>query len=240
MKKKLLFLLPFLLLSLSACDLSSLMNQGGNDDESSEKEENSEKLETNKEQSLNKLKEFGKTTGFDITGEVKTSNEEGESISAVEVGMKGDMAWMVSEGEYMGAIWNNESVTIFTSSNHGQSFQTNEIDSEALDGKTPEQYFDEYLETLTSWLYFSDTYQTLGLTKVKDLIYVGRNATEYMMSMSYGGMASVTYRAYIDKELEITLYWFGEAVSPEEGTDSSEFKVTSFKTGEQVVAPRVQ
>ena len=240
MKKKLLFLLPFLLFSLTACDLSSLANQFGNDDESSEKEDEEgqgEPLKTNKEQTFNKLKEFGKTTGFDITSEVKSSDQQ--DVSSVEVAMKGNKVWLISEhSSYSGIQLNNDSITAFASDD-GVTFEKNEIGQEELDGKTPEEFFDDYLETITSWLYFSDNGRSLGLTKVRDFTYVGRAATEYAMSLNYG-TASMNYKAYIDKELGITLYWFGEATSPEEGTDSSEFKVTSFKYGDQVVAPNIQ
>ena len=242
MKKKYLFLLPLLLMPLTACDLSNLVNKGDDDDDSAEASEPGagEKLSFDKKEVVNKLKTYGQTTGFDISATVKssTNESEGESNSSIEVAMKENMVWLISDdGSYAGVELNENTVTAFASED-GVEFETSEVGQDELNGKTPEEYFDDYMETLTSWFYFAEEYKILGLTKVKDFTFVGRSASEYAYHMSYGGV-SATYKTYIDNELGITLYWLGEAVSPEEGTDSSEFKVTSFLSGSQVNKPNI-
>ena len=76
-----------------------------------------------------------------------------------------------------------------------------------------------------------DYYKQTGLTKVKDLTYVGRDATEYATETISGG-ETVTITTYIDKDLGIVLYFASMQNNVE-----SWFKVTSFKTGDQVVPP---
>ena len=236
MKKKYLFLLPLLLMPLAACDTSGPANKGNDSDETSEAGLG-EKFSYDKQEVANKLKTYGQTTGFDITAEIKSSNDEGNSVSNIEVAMKGNMVWLVSEdGSYTGVQLNANSVTAFASED-GQEFETTELGPEDLGSKTPEEFFDEYMDTLTSWLYFADTYKSLGLTKVKEFTYVGRNAIEYSYHMSYGA-ASSTFKTYVDVELGITLYFFAEAIDGE-GRDSEEFTVKQFLSGNQVSQPNI-
>lgn len=236
MKKKYLFLLPLLLMPLAACDMSGPANKGNDSDETSEAGLG-EKFSYDKQEVANKLKTYGQTTGFDITAEIKTSNDEGNSVSTIEVAMKDNMVWLISEeGSYTGVQLNANGVTAFASED-GQEFETTELGAEELGGKTPEEFFDQYMETLTSWLYFADTYKSLGLTRVKEFTYVGRNVIEYSYHMSYG-VASSTFKTYVDVELGITLYFFAEAIDGE-GHDSEEFAVKSFLSGNQVSKPSI-
>lgn len=238
MKKKYLFLLPLLLMPLTACDLSNLNNKNDKDDEETSEPGAGEPLSFNKEQAVNKLKEYGQTTGFDIAVETKSVDDTGTTTSSFEVAMKNDMVWLISDGSYSGIKLNANSVTAFTSED-GTTYEKTEVGQDQLDGKTPEQFFDDYMESLTTWLYFAEYSSALGLKKVRDFTYVGRSASEYANKITYGPYVA-NYKAYIDNELDITLYFLAESSSPEEGNDTEEIKVTSFKSGDQVVKPNIQ
>ncbi len=238
MKKKLLFLLPLLLVPLTACDMAGGADKDDSDNvaESSEQGED-EKLTFNKEEVVNKLKNYGKTTGFDITFETKTI-QEGETTQAnMEVAMKDNMVWLITDGSYTGAELNGTTLTLFTSED-GQTFNTTVADPDDLNGKTPEEFFDYYMETLTQFFYFAGTYQSLGLKKVKDSVYVGRNVSEYELSVRYG-VAGSTFKTYVDKDLGITLYFLADATEEDGSKTSTEFKVTAFLSGNQVSKPNI-
>ena len=239
MKKKLLFLLPLLLMPLTACDMSNLTNKGDDDDSIEVSEPGAgEKLSFDKDEVANKLKTYGQTTGFDITLETKTVQEGETTQNTMEVAMKGNMVWVITDGSYAGVeATSNTTVTAFTSED-GTTFDVTELGPDDLEGKTPEEFFDEYLETLTSFFYFAEYYKSLGLTKVKDLTYVGRNASEYELSMYYGSVGS-SFKTYVDKELGITLYFLADSTDEDGIKTTTEFKVTSFKSGDQVVKPNI-
>ena len=238
MKKKFLFLLPLLLMPLVACDMSNANNDDGDDAETSEPGAG-DKLSYNKKEVYNKLKNYGKTTGFDITMDTKSVSGEQTTKSTIQVGMKDDMVWLINEdGNYTGIeLTSATTITAFTSED-GQTFDTNELGPDALNGQTPEEFYDYYAETLTMYFYMAENYKVLGLSKVKDLTYAGRSATEYAFDMRYGVMGT-TAKLYLDKELGINLYLFAEAVDEEGNKDSTEFDVKTFLSGNQVNKPNI-
>ncbi len=235
MKKKLLFLLPLLLVPLTACDAS-----GAEDNDESDAQDSSvveEKLNFDKDEVFNKLKNYGKTTGFDITFDTKTIQDGQTSENSMEVAMKDNMVWLVTEGTYTGAEYNETSVTLFTSED-GVTFDTTEYGPEQLENKTPEEFFEDLLDTYTSFFYFADMYKTLGLTKVRNMVYANREAAEYSFEFYYGGVGA-TYKTYIDDELGINLYFFADATDEDGNKTSTEFKVTAFLSGNQVKKPNI-
>ena len=103
MKKKLFVLLPLLMVSLSACNLSDLMNQLSGDNESADNDSDNSNGNANnqnsvddsifdKPESLKKLMAFGKNTGFEIT--TVASENEG-SGGTIVIGMKGNVSEML-------------------------------------------------------------------------------------------------------------------------------------------------
>lgn len=239
MKKKLLFLLPLLLIPLTACDMGSQGNKDDDDSGNVSEPGAGEKFSYNKEEVFNKLKNYGKTTGFDITMDVKSVSDGETTKNTIEVGMKDEMVWLISEdGSYTGVeLTSATTITAFTSED-GIAFNTSELGPDALNGQTPEEFFDYYAETLTMYFYMAENYKVLGLTKVKDLTYAGRNATEYAFDMHYG-VVGTTAKIYIDKELDINLYLFAEAVDEEGNKDSTEFDVKTFLSGSKVNKPNI-
>lgn len=241
MKKKLLFLLPLLLIPLTACDMGGIANKNDDDGDDAETSEPGagDKLSYDKKEVYNKLKNYGKTTGFDITIDTKSVSSEQTTKSTIQVGMKDDMVWLISDdGSYTGIeLTSATTITAFTSED-GTTFDTNELGPDALNGQTPEEFFDYYAETLTMYFYMAENYKVLGLTKVKDLTYAGRSATEYAFDMRYGVMGT-TAKLYLDKELGINLYLFAEAVDEEGNKESSELDVKSFLSGNQVNKPNI-
>ena len=220
MKKMNMLSLPLLIFSLTACATNQLDNGGSS----------AEQLKYNKVESLSKLRRFGRNTGFDILGELGSSNSE---IShPLEIGMKGNITWGLSEsspGGRTAAVFNTDSVFLYSSVDDGQTYKKMVVDNKGT--IDPRQYYDDYLNSISPRLFMVDYYKQTGLTKVKDLTYVGRDATEYATETISGG-ETVTITTYIDKDLGIVLYFASMQNNVE-----SWFKVTSFKTGDQVVPP---
>ena len=238
MKKKLLFLLPLLLMPLTACDMSALANKSNDEEEKETSDEGAgEKLSFDKDEVFNKLKNYGKTTGFDITFDTKTISDGEETNTSMEVAMKDNMVWLIQDGAYTGAEYNETSVTLFTSED-GVTFDTTEYGPEQLEDKTPEEFFEDLLDTYTSFFYFADVYKSLGLTKVRNMVYANTEAAEYSFEFHYGG-AGATYKTYIDDELGINLYFFAETIDAEGAKESTEFKVKTFLSGDQVKKPNI-
>ncbi|MBO4703789.1 MAG: hypothetical protein J5617_03065, partial [Bacilli bacterium] len=111
MKKGLLILVPALLLSLTACDLSGLAEKlGGNgdDDETSQNagDNSNDNVNSNnqgdddsifdKTESIDKLMAYGKDTGFEIV--TVGSESDGTADSSFTLGMKGNVWWIMDEG----------------------------------------------------------------------------------------------------------------------------------------------
>ena len=235
MRKKLLFLLPLLLMPLTACDMSGLTNKDSEPTNDSEPAIG-ERLDIDKKETINKLKTYGQTIGFEFTADVKSSDEEGTDESTIHVGMKDNVIWVTDEdGEIDGIELIENAIATFTS-NDGETFVVSELGPEAFDGKTPEEYFEVYLEGMTSWLYMAEKYEAMGLTKVKDTLLAGRNGSEYSFALAYAG-TSVTYKAIIDNDLDITLYLFAEVIDEEGNKDTVEFEIKTFLSGDQVKKP---
>ena len=110
MKKGLLILVPALLLSITACDLSSLAEKlGGNgdDEETSQNAGDNSNGNVNsnnqgdddsifdKTESIDKLMEFGKNTGFEIV--TVGSESDGTADSSFTLGMKGNVWWIMNQ-----------------------------------------------------------------------------------------------------------------------------------------------
>ena len=245
MKKGLLILIPALLLSLSACDLSGLAEKlGGNSDEDETSQnagDNSNGNSNNnnggqansgddaifdKPESLSKLMEFGKNTGFEIT--TVGSENDGERSTAI-LGMKGNVWWIMDDEGYGSAYrLENGVCSNLTYDSGTQSWSV-------LIANVGETQYEEMFASLTSYLYKANSYfVNEGFTSNGSGKYAGRDVLKYKYHRAVGTV-SIDHEYYVDKDLGISLYQYA-ATTSDGDTSWAKLETTSFKTGNDVTA----
>ena len=220
--KKLLALLPLI-------GAFALVGCGDNEKESEEKGTN---LELSEEQAKEKVAELATHGGYEITYKYNDSGDENVPETTT-IGIKETYYWFrTGEQGTMYHLINETQVQIYSWDNENSSFKA---DDEPI--TVPADTYKSLYELNTVYLYTAFTYDgTEGFHKVKDTTFAGRSATEYRLSVAaYGAAAS--WKAIIDKETGITLFWGVEARDIHGNSEAASFEVTSFKTGDQVSVP---
>ena len=224
--KKILALLPLIaVLGLAGCEGGKETDEGGGDH-----------LEYSEEQAKAKVKQLGESDGYEITYEVKSSDNESSHYT---LGAKSHFYWAgVEEARYLYYV-------------DDVSYQPYYYDSDALEFKKygEPQLLEDMAEDdrhdITStrdgfamFLYSGNSFATGdGLTKKGQVTFAGRNATKYEYKWA-AVQGSASYELIIDNETGITLKIALSAqynVTGESGFASVE--VTSFKTGSVVEIP---
>ena len=222
--KSLLVLSVLSIFSLAGCNvIKNIVNPG--DDETGEN------LPYSSEQAKNRLLELGETSGFEIT--YQAYNDDDEEIVNYTFGMKDNITWQ-DDGSDKEAIKKTDSgLDIFGYDSETQSYVQTYTYSES----DAAEAYNSYVTSYTAVFFMANAYDGMeGYHKVKDLTFAGRSATEYRYDLTvYAGEAHLT--TVIDKEIGITLFWDANGKTYEGESGSATFKVTSFKTGSQVVAP---
>ena len=241
MKKGLLILVPALLLSLTACDLSSLAEKlGGNSDD----EETSQNVDDNsngtgtsnnqgdddsifdKTESVDKLMAYGKDTGFEIV--TVGSESDGTAISSFTFGMKGNVWWIMDEGYGSAYRLENGVCSMLTYDGTTQTWSV-------LIANVGETQFKEMFASETDYLYKANTYfANEGFTSNGSGKYAGRDVLKYKYHRAVGTV-SVDHEYYVDKDLGISLYQYA-ATTSDGDTSWAKLETTSFKTGNDVAA----
>ena len=232
MKKSFLVLLPILMLTLSACDLSGLINNlNGDDDESSENADDNtnggakddDDSIFDKPESLKKLMAFGKNTGFEIVS--KATESESNEASFITLGMKGDLWWLIDEdGSGTGYRLENNVCSLLTYSDEKW---------EVLINNVGETQFNDMFESITGYLYEANSYfANEGFVSNGAGKYAGRDVLKYKYHRAVATV-SVDHEYYIDKDLGINLYEYG-ATTRDGATEWAKLETTSFKTGNDV------
>lgn len=241
MKKRLLLLLPALLLSLTACDISSLINNIGNDDDESEdvgdnsngngggksQDAGYDDSVFDKPESLQKLMAYGKNTGFEI--KTKATESDGSGASEITLGMKGDIWWMIDDTGYgTGYRLENNVCSMLTYDETAGSWSV-------LIANAGETQYTEMFDSITSYLYTAnDVFANEGFVADGTSKYAGRDVLKFKYSRTVATY-SAKHDYYVDKDLGITLYEYAESTSDGE-TDWVKFETTSFKSGNDVTA----
>lgn len=238
MKKKLFVLLPLLMVSLSACNLSDLMNQlSAGDDESADNDNDNSSGNANnqnsvddsifdKPESLKKLMAFGKNTGFEITT-VASENEGGGGT--IVIGMKGNVWWEIDEEGYgTGYRLENGVCSILTYDNDAKTWSV-------LIANAGETQYATMFESVTNYLYVANNYfANEGFASDGTGKYAGRDVLKYKYHRAVATV-SIDHEYYIDKDLGISLYQYAGTTN-EDGTSWAKIETTSFKTGNDVTA----
>ena len=217
MKKILAFLPLIAVLGLAGC---------GGDKDGDEGE--GQKLEITKEQAEQKMRTLATEEGYEISF---TTTEDGQESETTTIGMKGAYFWSESNGSKEMAYAEENAYTPFEWDSEANMFKKGtKIEVEGA--------YDLLVNVATANFYMANAYDGLdGFKKVKDLTYVGRSATEYKFHQNAYGLAVVDIDLIIDKATGITLYWDASGHNYEGEGGQAGYKVTSFKTGAQVVVP---
>lgn len=231
--KKTLILLPLLsLLALTGC------NSGGGSDDNSGDDSTSQSsgggnLPYDKEQASNKLRDLGEEQGIQI--EYHAFDDDTEDVVDYTFGMKDEFSWYYS-GEDQVVLKLDASNTLYEYTNSGEDGAYELAYTLPDSADTYDQLIDGY----TMMFFLANNYSD-GYTKVRDLTFVGRSASEYHYSVSYAGVASLSMTAIIDKDTGITLYWDASGDNYVDGEHGgATFEVTSFKVGSQVALPPIE
>ena len=241
MKKGLLILVPALLLSLTACDLSSLAEKlvGNSDDEETSQnvDDNSNGTGTSnnqgdddsifdKTESIDKLMEFGKNTGFEIV--TVGSESDGTADSSFTLGMKGNVWWIMDEGYGSAYRLENGVCSMLTYDGTTQTWSV-------LIANVGETQFKEMFASETDYLYKSNNYfANEGFVSNGSGKYAGRDVLKYKYHRAVGTV-SVDHEYYVDKDLGISIYQYA-ATTSDGDTSWAKLETTSFKTGNEVTA----
>ena len=230
------FLLVSLLLStfsLSACDLSSLINDSGNDndDESSDVSGNSNSSAGgnsyddsifDESESLEKLIAFGKNTGFEIT--TKATAVDGTN-NEITLAMKGNLWWYIdSEGSGSGyRLEDGKCAMLSYDEGTWSVFLPN----------VGETQFEAMFESMSNYLYkANDYFANEGFTFDSNGKYAGRDVLKFKYERTVGPV-SVKHDYYVDKDLGISLYQYAVTTNESE-KDWAKLETTSFKSGNDV------
>ena len=222
--KSLLVLSVLSIFSLAGCNaIENNVNPG--DDETGEN------LPYSSEQAKNKLLELGETSGFEIT--YQAYNDDDEEIVNYTFGMEDNIVWQDDGADKEAIKRTGSGLDIFEYDSETQSYVQTYTYSES----NAVEVYNSYVTSYTAVFFMANAYDGMeGYHKVKDLTFAGRSATEYRYDLTvYAGEAHLT--TVIDKEIGITLFWDASGKTYEGESGSATFKVTSFKTGSQVVAP---
>lgn len=230
------FLLVSLLLgafSLTACDLSGLINASGNDndDESADVGGNSNSNAGGKSyddsifdesESLEKLIAYGKNTGFEIT--TKATAADGTN-SEITLAMKGNLWWHIdSEGSGSGYRLEDGKCAMLSYDEGTWSVFIPNV------GETQ---FEAMFEAMSNYLYKANGYfANEGFTFDSNGKYVGRDVLKFKYERTVASV-SVKHDYYVDKDLGISLYQYAETTNESE-KDWAKLETTSFKSGNDV------
>lgn len=229
---KSLILLPVLsLLALTGC------NAGGGDGDNSgdtTNQSSGDALPYNQEEAKNKLRELGEEQGIEIAYHA-FDDEDDEIPESNTFGMKEEYSWYFS-GDDKTVLKLDEAENLYVYNNSGAD-GAYELTYTYPNGADT---YDQLITTYTMMFFFANSYSD-GYTKVRDLTYAGRAASEYHYAESYAGVVAVSVTAIIDKGTGITLYWDATGDNYVEGEHgSATFEVTSFKVGSQVALPPIE
>ena len=211
MKKGLLILVPALLLSLTACDLSSLAEKlGGNGDDGETSQNAGDNSNGNvnsnnqgdddsifdKTESVDKLMAYGKDTGFEIV--TVGSESDGTANTSFTLGMKGNVWWIMGEDYGSAYRLENGVCSMLTYDGTTQTWSV-------LIANVGETQFKEMFASETDYLYKANTYfANEGFASNGSGKYAGRDVLKYKYHRAVGTV-SVDHEYYVDKDVGMPL-----------------------------------
>ena len=230
--KKCLILLPALILSLSACDLSGIIRNANNDNDDTNENTGGDTDDSgsnnyddsifDKSESLEKLIAYGKNTGFEITTKATAADGTNNQIT---LAMKGNLWWHIdSDGSGSGYLLEDGKCAMLSYDEGTWSVFISNV------GETQ---FEAMFESVSNYLYKANSYfANEGFTFDSNGKYAGRDVLKFKYERTVASV-SVKHDYYVDKDLGISLYQYAETTSDGE-KDWAKLETTSFKTGNDV------
>ena len=230
--KKCLILLPALILSLSACDLSGIIRHANNDNDDTNENTGGDTDDSgsnnyddsifDKSESLEKLIAYGKNTGFEITTKATAADGTNNQIT---LAMKGNLWWHIdSDGSGSGYLLEDGKCAMLSYDEGTWSVFISNV------GETQ---FEAMFESVSNYLYKANSYfANEGFTFDSNGKYAGRDVLKFKYERTVASV-SVKHDYYVDKDLGISLYQYAETTSDGE-KDWAKLETTSFKTGNDV------
>lgn len=230
--KKCLILLPALILSLSACDLSGIIRNANNDNDDTNENTGGDTDDSgsnnyddsifDKSESLEKLIAYGKNTGFEITTKATAADGTNNQIT---LAMKGNLWWHIdSDGSGSGYRLEDGKCAMLSYDEGTWSVFISNV------GETQ---FEAMFESVSNYLYKANSYfANEGFTFDSNGKYAGRDVLKFKYERTVASV-SVKHDYYVDKDLGISLYQYAETTSDGE-KDWAKLETTSFKTGNDV------
>lgn len=231
--KFLLVSLLFATFSLTACDLSGLINDSSNDndDESADVGGNSNSNASgnsyddsifDENESLEKLIAYGKNTGFEITTKVTAADGTDYEMT---LAMKGNIWWHI-DGEGSGSGYRLED-------DKCAMLSYDEGTWSVFIPNVGETQFEEMFKSMSNYLYKANGYfANEGFTFDSNGKYAGRDVLKFKYERTVASV-SVKHDYYVDKDLGISLYQYAETTNESE-KDWAKLETTSFKSGNDV------
>ena len=231
--KFLLVSLLFTTFSLTACNLSGLINDSGNDNDDDSADvggdsnsntggNNYDDSIFDESESLKKLIAYGKNTGFEITTKATAADGTNDEIT---LAMKGNLWWYIdSEGSGSGYRLEDGKCAMLSYDEGTWSVFVPNV------GETQ---FEAMFESVSAYLYKANGYfANEGFTFDSNGKYAGRDVLKFKYERTVG-LVSVKHDYYVDKDLGISLYQYAETTNESE-KDWAKLETTSFKSGNDV------
>ncbi len=209
-----LFLSVVMIFSLCACDLSGIIDDGGNDDEEGES------LETTYDEENEKLKKLAIEKGYQAIYVVYDSEGSGED-DEMTIGASGEYSWYISGDSGAAFRVSDDLIYIWNYSDGEWTYERRMTDTDgSLSSLTT--IYNTYL--LLGYSYGSNMKKD-GTAKI-----AGRTCDKYQYGYSNLGMYSFGYIYYLDQETGICMKW---EASSQVGTESASvgFEVKELKVG---------
>ena len=231
--KFLLVSLLFATFSLTACDLSGLINDSGNDNDDESADvggDSNSKAGGNsyddsifdESESLEKLIAYGKNTGFEIT--TKATAADGTNYD-ITLAMKGNIWWHI-DGEGSGTGYRLEDGKCAMLSYEEGTWSV-------FIANVGETQFEAMFASMSNYLYKANGYfANEGFTFDSNGKYAGRDVLKFKYERTVASV-SVKHNYYVDKDLGISLYQYAETTNESE-KDWAKLETTSFKSGNDV------
>ena len=220
------------------CDIPGVNIGGDGDGDGGTTQEPSDKLAMSQEQSESKFQEIA-ANGYEITFVFSSNDDEGEESGTMTMGAKGNVVWVLIDGEGMALVDDNGQIHMYNTEEGEFVF------AYTLPKEASESLYESYQGLASPYLYWANGYDG-SLKKGADAKVAGRNCYTYELDLSASlgayaqmeGIENLKYKVYVDKDLGITMKV--EAAATVDGSSSSfNYEVTSLKIGSEVTAPRL-
>lgn len=191
------------------------------------------KLEYNSDQVRQNVQRLGNEEGYEVTCEITASDFEGKQTYTV--GAKNNFYWADTGSDKIMYQIVEGGVQLYTYDADNGVYEKGYLAPASM-----AENYESMVDGFGSFLYTAAEYYDTGdFTKVKEVKFLGRSATQYKLKYEAAAYGKAEYEIIVDKATGITLKWSGSGTSYEDNRSvSATYEVTAFKTGAQVDIPK--